>query len=298
MPISSGWATRPWPAGRLGTRFPACSASVPVRGPKPAATVYARFSDPRVAQGDRQPVYFAGQFYGSGSVFYMGSGEMWRLRTVDPRPYFDQFYTKLIRHVVAGPPVARLQPRLLLVGQDRYMLGNTVEVRAQLTDARLRPLGATKRQRPGDPARQVGTNRRARVGPEPGRGPMPASFPRCMEGTYLLELVVPESENERLSRRIQVKVPDLERENPSRNDALLSAIANGTGGKYYVGMSSALAGNGQSPLSEQLRDRTTTVVLPVAPDPRWEETWLRWTMIALCGLLCVEWLVRRLLKLA
>jgi hypothetical protein len=90
----------------------------------------------------------------------------------------------------------------------------------------------------------------------------------------------------------------LERENPSRNDALLSAIANGTGGRYYVGMSSALAGDGPSPLSEQLRDRTTTVVLPVAPDPRWEETWLRWTMIALCGLLCVEWLVRRLLKLA
>lgn len=126
---------------------------------------------------------------------------------------------------------------------------------------------------------------------------MPASLPR-MEGSYLLELVVPESENERLSRRIQVKTPDLERENPSRNDALLSAIANGTGGRYYVGMSSALGGNGQPPLSDRLRDRTITAILPVAPDPRWEENWLRWIMIALCGLLCAEWLVRRLLRLA
>ena len=47
---------------------------------------------------------------------------------------------------------------------------------------------------------------------------------------------MPESDNERLTRRIQVKVPDLERENPRRNDALLSAIASGTGGKYYVGI--------------------------------------------------------------
>ena len=50
-----------------------------------------------------------------------------------------------------------------------------------------------------------------------------------------------------------MKAPDLERENPRRNDALLSAIANGTGGKYYVGMSSAIAAGGPSPLVEQLK---------------------------------------------
>ena len=49
------------------------------------AVIYARFSDPRIAQGGQQPPYFAGQFYGSGSVFYLGSGEMWRLRAVDVR---------------------------------------------------------------------------------------------------------------------------------------------------------------------------------------------------------------------
>ena len=109
---------------------------------------------------------------------------------------------------------------------------------------------------------------------------------------------MPESQNERLGARIQVKAPDLERENPRRNDALLSAIARGTGGKYYVGMSSALAATGPSPLIEQLKDRTTTAILPVAPNPQQEENWLRWIMIALCGLLCLEWLIRRLLKLA
>ena len=53
-----------------------------VRGPKLGATTYALYSDPEAAVGDQKPVYFAGQFYGSGRVFYMGSGEMWRLRAM------------------------------------------------------------------------------------------------------------------------------------------------------------------------------------------------------------------------
>ena len=119
--------------------FPGVYGYCPVRGPKPGATVFARFSDPRTAQGGQQPVYFAGQFYGSGSVFYLGSGEMWRLRAVD-ETYFEQFYTKLIRHVSQGRLLRGSSRGVLLVGQDRYMLGNTVEVRAQLTNARLDPL--------------------------------------------------------------------------------------------------------------------------------------------------------------
>ena len=37
---------------------------------------------------------------------------------------------------------------------------------------------------------------------------------------------------------------------------------------------------------------------PDDPDPKWEEQWMRWMMVALCSLLCLEWLIRRLFKLA
>ena len=77
----------------------------------------------------KEPPYFVEQFYGSGRVFYMGSGEMWRLRRLDPA-YFDQFYTKLIRHVSQGRLLRGSSRGVLLPGQDRYLLGNTVEVRA------------------------------------------------------------------------------------------------------------------------------------------------------------------------
>lgn len=273
--------------------FPGVYGYCPVRGPKPGATVFARFSDPRAAQGGQQPVYFAGQFYGSGSVFYMGSGEMWRARSVD-EGYFERFYTKLIRHVSQGRLLRGSSRGALLVGQDRYTLGNTVEVRAQMTDARLEPLRVPSvNLQVGQPD---GTTQTIALRADKARaGAYLGHFPATQEGTYRLELVVPESENERLTRRIQVKAPDLERENPRRNDALMTMLAKNTGGKYYIGMPKALGPDG---LVDQLKDRTATVILTAAPNPEWEETWLRWMMFSLCGLLCLEWLLRRLLKLA
>jgi len=276
--------------------FPGVYSYCPIRGAKPGATVFARFSDPRAGQGGQQPPYFAGQFYGSGSVFYMGSGEMWRLRSVD-ETYFEQFYTKLIRHVSQGRLLRGSARGVLLVGQDRYLVGNSVEVRAQLTNARLEPLNMPNVNL--EVVQPSGAVQTVALRPDPGRvGTYFGQFPVLQEGTYRLELPVPESDNERLTRRIQVKVPDLERENPRRNDALLSAIAKNTGGKYYVGVNRMLANEGPDSLMAQLKDQTTTVILPVAPNPQEEETWLRRMMVALCGLLCLEWLIRRLAKLA
>ena len=283
-------------SSRAWATFPGVFSYCPVRGPKAGAAVYARFSDPRVAQNGEGPVYMAGQFYGAGSVFYIGSAEMWRLRAID-ETYFTQFYTKLIRHVSQGRLLRGSSRGVLLVGQDRYLLGNTVEVRAQLTNARLYPLDMPSVNlqviQPDGALQSVALRAdSSRAGAYAGQ------FPALQEGTYRLDLPVPESENERLSRRIQVKAPDLERENPRRNDAVLSAIAKNTGGKYYVGLAAAIAPHATAPLVDELRDRTTTIILPVAPDPQHEENWLRLMMIVLCGLLCLEWLIRRLLKLA
>jgi hypothetical protein len=123
-------------------------------------------------------------------------------------------------------------------------------------------------------------------------------LPALAEGTYRLELPLPESDNERLTRRVQVKAPELERENPRRNDALLSSIASASGGNYYVGVKSAFGLDDVTSLAGQLKDRTATSIVTDAPDRAWEETFLRWMMGILCGLLCLEWLIRRLMKLA
>jgi hypothetical protein len=279
---------------RAWAGFPGVFSYAPVRGVKPGATVYARLSDPRIGLDGEGPVYFAGQFYGSGSVFYLGSGEMWRLRAED-EAYFEQFYTKLIRHVSQGRLLRGSTRGVLLVGQDRYLLGNSVEVRAQLTDARREPLRASS-----VPLQVIGPDGAAQTVtmlPETGRpGAYAGRFPAMQAGAYRLELPIPESDDQRLTRRVQVSLPEQEREHPQRNDALLSGIAAATGGKYYIGIAAAL--DPKKPLAAELPDRSTTIVQTDDVDPRWQELWLRWMMIALCGLLCVEWLIRRLAKLA
>jgi len=138
--------------------------------------------------------------------------------------------------------------------------------------------------------------------PDPSRiGTFAGQVTVLKEGDYRLELLVPESTNLRLTRRIQVSLPNLEQQNTQRNDKLLSWIAQATQGtdfKYYSSIGSAIGPAAKFPLVAQLKDRTTTITSPTAPDPRWELNWLRWMMYTVCGLLCVEWLIRRLMKLA
>ncbi|HBO43280.1 MAG TPA: hypothetical protein DD670_04985 [Planctomycetaceae bacterium] len=268
----------------------------PVAGPKPGATVLARFSDPRVGSDENRPVYAAIQFYGSGRVLYLGSAELWRLRMAD-EAHFETIYTKMTRHVSQGRLLRGSSRGALLVDRDRYMLGSTVEIRVQLTDARLDPLAAES------VALQVvepsGSVRTVALLADPARlGMFAGRFTVLEEGAYRLELPIPDSDEERLTRRIQVRMPDLEREHPRRNDELLAKLARATDGRYYAGIEAAFSDDTCEELIEQLKDRTKTIILTAGPSRAWQENWLRWFMYITCGLLFVEWLIRRLVKLA
>ena len=267
----------------------------PLRGAKPAATVLAHFSDPRAAQGDDQPVFLAAQFYGSGRVFYIGSGELWRLRALDPG-HFERLYTRLIRNVSQGRLLRQSSRGMLLIGQERFSLGSTVNLRAQVTDARFAPLDAPGVELevflPDGSVRVVG------LAPDPTRvGTYQGTLTVLEEGTYRLELPIP-GNDERIVRRIRVHVPDLERQAPERNEALLRRLAEETGGTYYADLAKAVDPADPASIVNQLTDHTRTIVLAATPDRLWTGNRLLWLMVGLCCLLCLEWLIRRLAKLA
>jgi hypothetical protein len=281
---------------QIWSSFPGVFGYYGARGAKPGATVYGRYSDPESLAGDQRPVYMAGQFYGAGRVVYLGSGEMWRLRALSDN-YFEQFYTKLIRHVSQGRLLLGSSRGMLLVDRDRYLLGNTVVVRAQLSNVQFEPLDLPSVTL--QIIRPDSTSEALQLAADPARkGMYVGQFTALEEGTYRLEMAVPDSDAEQLSRRIQVKVPDLERENPERNDALLSEITKRTGGLYYVGTAAVLGSRGVPPLVNQLPDRTEVTYLAGVTDREFEHNWLEGLLILICGLLCVEWLIRRLSKLA
>lgn len=265
-----------------------------VRGEKQGATAYAYYSDPQAASGGKKPVYFAGQFYGAGQVFYLGSGEMRRLRRHN-EAWFERFYTKLIRHVSQGRLQRGSKRGLLLTDNARYVLGDTVDVRAQLTDARLDPL--TVASVPLEILLPDTTPQTINLTLDPARqGNYRGQFTVRKEGRYRLELPVPESDDERLNRDVEVRIPQLESERMERNDALLGQLARDTKGDYYKGMKEALGQvPGKEPLVKRLTDHKRTITLSGTPDRLWDN---QWVLYVLCGLLCTEWLARRLLRLA
>lgn len=260
-----------------------------VRGKKDAATIYGRYDDPRASSNDEQPIYFCGQIYGSGRVFYMGSGEIWRLRSLDV-PFFERYYTNLIRFVTQERLRRGSKRGVLLIERDSFVLGEPIIVQAQLFDREQKPLAVS----------QV-TLDILMTGAEPiviplkanpsGRpGEFRGQFLPRQDGEYRLEVHLPDSdEEENLSRVIQVKLPDREMEHLERNDTALSTLATGTGGEYLIGTDNLHR------LVEKLPPQTKFERQRERPIPMWDKPWM---LGLICGLLGVEWLIRRLSKLA
>jgi hypothetical protein len=277
--------------------FPGVYGYYSVKGEKPGATVYARFSDPEAGMSNQRPVYFASQFYGAGQVFYIGSGELWRLRRVEPA-YFEVLYTKLIRHVSQGRILRGSARGALLVERDRYELGETVVVRARLADAQHKPLElesvAAQLLRPDGVSEPVKlTAETDRPGMYVGQATLLA------EGTYQLSLSVPGVSDEPLSRYLQVRVPDLERTRAERNEKLLAEIAENTGGIYYQAFDAAIRGDENvKPLAEAIPSRAEVKLLKGAPDQEFAQMQMQWLLGVIAGSLFLEWIVRRLNRLA
>jgi len=276
--------------------FPGVFGYYSVKGEKPGATVYARVADPEAGTG-KLPVYIAGQFYGSGQVLYIGSGEFWRLRSLDPS-YFEVLYTKLVRHVSQGRLLRGSSRGTLLVDRDRYELGETVVLRGRLSDERHEPLTidsvSAQVARPDHSIESVKLQADVQ---QPGM--YVGQFAVRQEGTYQIALPVPGSSEEPFSKYIQVRVPDLELVHPERNETLLASLAKETGGQYYPQLELAAFGDAQTlPLAQAIPRRAEGQLITGAPDEDFAKRQNTWLLGVIAGALFIEWILRRVNRLA
>lgn len=261
----------------------------PTAGAKAGATIFAHFSDPRSETSYGPPIWLASQFYGSGRTFYIGAGELWRLRAID-EDYFDRFWTKLIRELSQTRLKRGTLRGMLLLERNQYLLGQTAHLRALLSDAQFQPLvaeGVTcdvydPTGRPIIPPLRLLPDRQ-----RPGQ--FTREFRLSLPGTYRVELSIPDS-TDKLSEKIDVSLPNLETANARQNVQLLRSMAEETGGTYLP-----------------LDDMTAAALPALLPnqgeeflvDERLRTLWDRdWVLYLLVGLLSAEWLTRKLLKLA
>lgn len=272
---------------------------VGVKSAKPVAKVYAYFSDPTTRVSDTLPVYLASQFYGAGRVYFQGSGEMWRMRR-ESDAYFDAYYTKLIRWVSEGRLLRDSNRGVLLVDNPRAMVGDTITVRAVLTDAQFEPLAVPEvRAKLLTPSGRIVDVRLTPIEGETKPGTYSGRFVVREAGNHELRLTLGDALGEELFRQnVQVRLPTIELERPRRNDEDLQSLAEMTGGNYWKLDQPAQATDLVSQVTDTLQPQPQTTILRGTPDPLFNERRNATLMWLIASLLTMEWIVRRLHRLA
>ncbi|WP_353620769.1 VWA domain-containing protein [Stieleria mannarensis] len=271
---------------------------VGVKAAKPIAKVYAYFSDPTTRISDSLPVYMASQFYGAGRVFFQGSGEMWRMRR-ESDAYFDNYYTKLIRWVSEGRLLRDSNRGLLLVDTPRAMVGDTITVRAVLTDEQFEPLTLPEVKAKLITPKGVEDVRLTPVEGESRPGIYSGRFVVRTDGNHELRLTLGDALNEEVFRQnVQVRLPTVELERPRRNDEDLDSLARTTGGKYWKVDAEASGETLANEITTTIRPQPQTTILPGTPDPIFTQRRNAMLLWLIASALTMEWVVRRLHRLA
>ncbi|MCA9020707.1 MAG: VWA domain-containing protein [Planctomycetaceae bacterium] len=273
---------------QLWENFPGIYRCYPSNGPKAAATVYAHFPDPKTQTEFGFSILMASQYYGEGRCFYLGSPEMWRLRSIE-EDYYDRFWTKLIRNVGQGRTKRGTKRGTLILERDEYVLGQTVSVRVRLLDPEFKPLIQESvpmevidpRGRPLVPNLLLMQDRN-----RPGE--YVASFRAGLPGKYQFKVTVPNSKGQMVEGNLTVLLPRLEDESLSQNVKGLKELARDTGGRY-------LALEEAEQIPALLPDQGEEFLVDERLKTLWDQGWV---FFLLAGLLAAEWLTRKLFKLA
>ncbi len=287
--------------------------------PKPGATPLMLFTDPTATFDNKQPIYLASQFYGGGRVVFQGSGEMWRIREVDEN-YFNTYWTKLVRWTAQGRLLRDSDYGLLLVDKEEGLLGEQISVRAVLKDQQFRPL--TVPNVTSNLIDPTGKLTPLQLNELPGTGQAGVyvgQFLLRQSGKYQVRLDTRITADSILTRQVNSRVPTLEIERPKRDDEALASIVNQSGGFYYAGVKNAIAGQlypsaasintvnsttseganiAETAIAKCILPRDQVTFLPGAPDRAFQERWMLILMMAIAGALSLEWLLRRLSRLA
>jgi hypothetical protein len=268
--------------------FPGLYGCYPTNGAKAGATVYAFYGDPRVQTNHGQPVLLASQYYGSGRILYLGSPELWRLRAND-EDFYDRFWTKSIREVGQARLKRGNNRGTIIVERTQYVLGQTVRVRAQVLDPQFTPITDSGiEMEVFDPSGKP-LSPPLKTQPDSTRaGQHVASFRVSQPGTWRIELPIPQS-RERVIEKLDVVLPNLETDNARQNVQLLRQMADDTGGGYFTIAEAA------TEVPKKLPNMGEEFQIDQQLKSLWDREWVMYLLIAL---LSIEWLTRKLLKLA
>ena len=131
-------------------------------------------------------------------------------------------------------------------------------------------------------------------------GSFSGTFVAGEEAEFRLSLPVPESpDQDVLTLSVVATIPDLEKEKPQRNAAVLSKIAKNTGGTYFQSTLDFTDQPDNPESTAQLippQDQET--IIAGTFDRFFKRKFMMWVLGILTTCLATEWILRRLQKLA
>ncbi|MCG8648825.1 MAG: VWA domain-containing protein, partial [Pirellulales bacterium] len=182
----------------------------------------------------------------------------------------------------------------------KAMVGETITVRAVLTDEQFEPLDV-----PEVPAKLLAPSGRIddiRLLPlkgEPRAGTYGGRFVVREAGSYELRLTLGDALDEQVLRQnVQVRLPTIELERPRRNDADLEQFAAMTGGGYLPINEETTNASITESLVSLIRPQPQTTILPGTPDVDFKRRRNAMLMWLIATMLTMEWVTRRLHRLA
>lgn len=261
---------------RRWSQLPPLASVALVGGPRPGAQVLV------VAVGGGAPAQplVAAQRYGQGRSIVFAGEASWRWRMLRPATddSYETIWRQMARWLTAGSPgpvvIAPLSPSVpgaterisITVRDEDYAPVGDAEVTIRLTP----PDGRTRQLSP------------ALSSPQDGRYGVAARFDQ--PGVYRVDATAERSGTSvgTATRHVLVGGADLEMTQPRLNEAVLQRLAQATGGAY-------LSADRAQTLPSLVRESRADAGTPVQRD-LWHNGW---SLLAIIGLLAVEWIVRR-----
>jgi hypothetical protein len=263
--------------------------SFPSKDARPTAQVLVEHGDPtlRSVEGSR-PLIVAGR-YGSGHTLYLGFNGTWRWRKAGRQAeFFDKFWIQAIRYLVEGRTLEGRRRGYVETDRDRYEVGQRITITARLQDASYNPLAAPKVD---------ATVQLAGQSPEPvpllAVANQPGSFTATLmarkTGVHSLRVGLPSADPNAgaIESTFSVELPSVETNQVWLNRPLLMELAALSGGRYFEV-------NQLDKIDAAVPDRVETIESRSQPRPLWDVSGM---LVALIGLLCTEWLIRKRYKL-
>lgn len=263
--------------------------SFPAQDARPTAQVLVEHSDPTLHNtfGSR-PLLVAGR-YGSGHTLYLGFNGTWRWRKAGRQAeFFDKFWIQAIRYLVEGRSLEGRRRGYVQTDRDRYEIGERITISARLQDTAYNPLVAPKIDATlatsGENAESVSL---LPVANQPGA--YEATIIARRTGMHTVRIALPASgaDGGPIEAPFTVDLPSVETNQVWLNQPLLADLANLSGGKYFEV-------NQLDQLASAIPDKTETIEVRSQPKPLWDVGGM---FVALVGLLCTEWFLRKRFKL-